>query len=75
MNSFVRGLHRLVWTPPERRWWGLSWFALIGFAVGSWFWTIEHRLVTGLSVFVGSMVVEAALFHLVIKKRRSRGAQ
>jgi hypothetical protein len=47
----------------------------IGFAVGSWYWMLEDRLVTGIVVLAGSMIAETALFHFVIKKRRVPGAQ
>ena len=73
MGYFLRKLRPSIWISPGRRWWGLEVIPFIGFAVGSWYWTVEGRLVTGILVLAGSLIVEAAIFNLFIKKRRASG--
>ncbi len=73
MNDFFRQLRRFLSWPPRRRWWAAEWLFFAGFLVGTWFWTVKHKLVTGVIVFLASFVVEAIVFHLFIKKTADHG--
>ncbi len=75
MKDFLRKLRRLLSWPPDRRWWGSEWLLFLGFLVGSWYWTVEDKLLRGIIAFGASIVLEAVLFHLFIRKGRSHGAQ
>ena len=73
MSDFLPALRRFVFPPPERRWWGFEWLPHIGGAVGSWYWIVENRPVTGLIIVAGAAVLEISVFHGFVKSRRRQG--
>jgi integral membrane sensor domain MASE1 len=66
-RSFL--LHQ-VWTPPERRWWGGTVFVALGTGMGIWFWRTSGWAY-GLAVAVAALLLEAILFRLLVRRRRS----
>ena len=41
--------------------------------MGSWYWIVENRPVTGLIIVAGAAVLEISVFHGFVKSRRRQG--
>ena len=68
--TWKSSLLRLVSSPPERRWWGG--YLLLGLAVylSVWFWRTSGWIY-GLSLAVAALLLEAFLFRVFVRRRRS----
>ena len=66
-KSSLRGL---VWSPPERRWWGGYLLLGLGVYFGIWFWRTSGWIY-GLAVAVAALLLEAFLFWVLVRRRRS----
>ena len=63
-------LRRLVFSPPERRWWAGPLIVAVGvyFAV----WGRQTRgWLFGALIALAAVLVEALLFHIFVRRRRS----
>ncbi len=63
-------LVHLVWSPPERRWWGGALLVGLGTGLGIWFWR-TRGWVYGLAVALAALLLEALLFRLIVRRHRS----
>ncbi len=66
-KSWLRGL---VWSPPERPWWGGYLLLGLGVYFGIWFWR-TRGWIYGLAVAVTALLLEAFLFWVLVRRRRS----
>jgi len=63
-------LLRLVYSPPERRWWGGTLIVPVGVYLAVWYGRTQGRLY-GALIALAAVCVEALLFHVLVRRRRS----
>ena len=68
--TWASTLLHLVWSPPERRWWGGALLVGLGTGLGIWLWR-TRGWVYGLAVLFVAVLLEAFLFRVFVRRRRS----
>jgi len=63
-------LLRLIYSPPERRWWGGALIVGVGVYFAVWYWRTKGWLY-GAFIALAAVLLEALLFHVLVRRRRS----
>ena len=68
--TFRSRLLRLIYSPPERRWWGGTLIVAVGVYFAVWYGRTRGWLY-GASIALAAVFIEALLFHVLVRRRRS----
>ena len=68
--TWKSSLRSLLVSPPERRWWGGYLLVALGVYFGVWYWRTSGWIY-GLAVAVAALALEALLFRVFVRRRRS----